>query len=255
MEIPPHIPGPPPLQERQPRSEVFELAPVAERRTLPFVAMDPAFTEDPDDIAVLPARALLRQGAEAMAEKFEDPYELSAFNQVTFATLLHFVLRDEVRRGVAEAMTQPKAWEEIIALQPLRGLKIIDYGSGEEALFGKLLTALGAETYSLISHITSSPNVIEIRNIAQHPELANADIITCSFVFDETNPILSSSGEASGPTIESLLKPGGIFIMSPAPDIPENQPARGMQHIDSEFSTYTASDILDNWSVTRKAVR
>lgn len=244
---------PPPQTERPPRPDSFQLASPAERRQYPFVAMDPSFTEDPVDIDALPIRHIFREQIKRDGNYDRSPPVFSAFNYQTFAALCHFVLKGELRRRVADIVQHNGEWDDLALLQPLLGLKIVDYGSGDIALFSHYLRELGAEVKNINSYPTDNPDVIWLHDLAHHPDLAGADIVTCTSVFEPTNPLQSDKGSEAGRIIEHLLKSGGLLILSPIPAETDDHPANGMQHLDTAFGIFSGAGGIDDWSVARKA--
>lgn len=239
--------------ERQPDAKTFTLVPADERFALPFVYSDPDFTSPPEPRSVESSFGQILTDFETGAPHNE--YELSSFNRETLTLIVHYAVRGEMRSQIVAA--RERGWKALEALQPLKGLKIIDYGCGDTAKFVRALRSLGAEAYGIDSHPSSHSDIIPTSaiNHDQHPELFGADIVTNVYVFGVADRTQQGSGSAAGAVMHDLLKPGGVVINYPQPRNDRDNPVLGMQQKDKTVKTFSGSvyevdDTPSSWKYT-----
>lgn len=244
-----------PPQELRSNASIFELAPVGERLALPFIYSDPDFHSSPEPLSVQSSFGQILRNFQT--GDLSNEYDMSSFNCETLNIILHYALSGKMRSSVVEA--RKRGWEALTSLQPLKGLRIVDYGCGRTGRFVQAMRSLGAEAYGIDARPPINSDIVPSSAVGreQHPELFNADIVTCTYVFGVADDQQQDYGEDAAVMMYNLLKPGGIVINFPKPRAERDNPVIGMQKNDATVKTFSGKvDPTDYWNydIGRKAL-
>ncbi|MBI4407978.1 MAG: hypothetical protein HY565_05780 [Candidatus Kerfeldbacteria bacterium] len=281
--------------ERQPGEHFFELASREQRRALPLIKHDPSF---PKDTLPVPeyARSLIGAAAEQLDRSEDAP-------EVALRLILHFALRDPKKRAVIyDVLTKTPpahwelrgafkkalppdyqmpegfppdykpAWEAVRQLQPLHGIKVIDYGAAEGG-FVRILRALGAHAYGIdredkwptweerdfhkpydLINERGEPIIVMGRERFQRPDvqefLADADIFTSNRLLRVVNRT-PEHRQVMDVVTDRILKPGGLVITTPAF---YDERLDDAEHYGNRYSQFDYRGGDDGWdySIARK---
>jgi len=205
------------------RGGVFAIPSEAERQRFPFYSED---RKDKNESEELNAVFFWQH----IFGKFcpeRNANRLSSFNTRTMPMLLHWGLKGEKRAQAyelhhdRERRAEISEWQRI---EPFAGMKVVDFGSGEDGDFARFLNTLGANTIGLDVG-SKSPLVLRMQDIISGKITLQpvADIALVTNMYEDSYGQTLCHPEW-GKIADGVLKPGGLILVSNAlPEIIGNR--------------------------------
>lgn len=267
-------------EARREHTRAFELPPLRERMQYPFIAFDPAKPEKRLDAPI---------GARMLMSRFVDDgpeYLRELPIPEGLPLILHMTLHGRNRAHVSQWLNHMKTersemqhgrfvelnrvpWAMFEHTQPLKGLKILDYGSAEQGVLTRALRALGAEAHgidfndgpvyhddrdhprSFAIQSASGPLTVLGRNRMDDPavrqKLQDIDIVYSGKLMRTVAP--DQHKHALEEWFIPLMKPGALLITVPklAERLDTLYPQEFGTQFDQEPETY-----FDSYTIARK---